>query len=505
LTSPSTCERRCGSPALLTGALGALVLSLMGGLLAGCSSTSGSDGGAGPVRCEVRADCQGGQVCTQDKVCADCASSGECLLKEECRIDADADTRRCALRSGWGTECGRNAQCPAGKWCEQGLCKDTGEVQLCPSGTSTECLPAHRCNTINSVCEEDLGCSANADCSPGEVCNTGTHRCVLRCTAETQLDVCAGGEKCVNEMCVQCASNSECSVGLFCDVAGKCVAEARCYQDRDCRVPLVCHLPTGVCVDKPPPCSSDENCAPDQRCNLGTGRCVPRSCQPDRFEPNDDVSTARATTQGLYRDLTLCAADVDVYAFNLSRSDRIGVNVDADPLAEDTFTTLVQDGAGRTVARGKLLASYVASVPGTYYVSISSTDSYQPYDVNFLLTRGIPCDDDAWEPNDLPDQATPLNLAGLVDGVICPQDFDYFRVEVPSQSGVRVALVDYISAFGLLRLCLVMEGMEICSDNPAGPVVEAAAAQVGGATVLPRVTGGDERISNGYTLKVEFF
>jgi hypothetical protein len=295
-------------------------------------------------------------------------------------------------------------------------------------------------------------------------------------------------------------------VGLFCDAAGKCVAEARCYQDRDCRVPLVCHVPTGACVEKPPPCSSDENCAPDQRCIVGTGKCVPRSCQPDRFEPNDDIATARATTPGQYLDLTLCAADVDVYAFNLARSDRLGVNVDADPFAEDTFTTQVQDGTGRTVARGKLLASYVASAPGTFYVSISSTDSYQPYDVNFLLTRGIPCDDDIWEPNDLPGQATPMNLAGLVDGVICPQDTDYFSVAVPTGKGLRASLVQYNSANGLLRLCLLLDGTVLqCSEDLSAPMVSAEATAAKGKTVLVRVSGADERTANGYTARVELF
>jgi Cys-rich repeat protein len=505
LMSSSFTDGRDGAAALLSGAFAGL--ALISGVFAACTSTNGSDDGGrtSALHCETRESCQGGQICTQDKFCADCLSSGECLLKEECRIDADAGTQRCALRSGWGTQCVRNDQCPAGQWCVQGLCKASTQVRLCPSGINSECLPGERCNTINLVCEEDLGCSANADCSPGEVCNTGTHRCVPRCTAETEQDVCLGGEKCVNERCVQCASNSECGVGFFCDAAGKCAAQPRCYQDRDCRVPLVCHLPTGTCIDKPLPCSSDENCASDERCQVGTGKCIPRSCQPDRFEPNDDISTARATAPEPYLDLTLCSADVDVYAFNLSRGDRLGVNVDADPLAEDTFTTLVQDAMGRTVARGKLLTSFVASAPATYFVSISTTDIYQPYDAIFLLTRGVPCDDDFWEPNDLPGQATPVNLAGFVEGVICPQDFDYFFVAVPSEMGVRVSLVDYHSAFGLLRLCLVMEGMEFCSDDPSLPAVEAVAAQVAGRTVLARVTGGDPRIANSYTLRVEFW
>jgi hypothetical protein len=475
---------------------------------AGCSSPPPPPPDAGPpvLFCEVRADCDlEGQVCTQGNFCADCETSGQCRQKEECRIDAEAGTQRCALRAGWGTDCEKNAQCSAGQFCVQGLCKDSSQVQQCPTGVASECPANMRCNPVNFVCEEDLGCSENADCSPGEVCNTGSHACVPRCTPETQAEVCLGGEKCVNERCVQCETHAECGIGLFCDAAGRCSAEERCYLDKDCKVPLICHKPTGQCVDKPPPCVSDENCAPDQKCNVGTGKCVPRACQPDRFEPNDSAEAARQVAVNVsHTGLTLCEGDVDYYAFNLSRGDQLGVLVEADPFAENTFTTVVQDSEGRTLASGRLLASYVAASPDTYYAAISSTDLFQLYDVRFLMTRGVPCDDDGWEPNDLPGQATPINSAGMIDGAICPQDRDHFAVAVPAGKGVKLSLVGYSSSGGLLMLCAFEGGTQLdCSDDPGTPLVQASSAQVGGKTVLVRVSAPDERTANTYTLKVE--
>ena len=65
---------------------------------------------------------------------------------------------------------------------------------------------------------------------------------------------------------------------------------------------------------------------------------------------------------------------------------------------------MVKDGSGRALASGKLLVSYVASSSQKYYVAISTTDPFQPYDVTFLLSRGIPCDDDLLEPNDFENQ-----------------------------------------------------------------------------------------------------
>lgn len=471
------------------------------------TQTQTPDSGVPADFCEVRSDCvEPGKVCTAENYCADCQTSGQCRLKEECHADTDAGTQRCALRAGWGTVCERNDQCQAGQWCVQGLCKDSTEVRLCPNGTAEECLTGQRCNAVNLVCEEDLGCAENADCSPGEVCNVGSHSCVPRCTPQTQAQVCGPSEKCVDEKCVQCATDAECGVGLFCDAAGQCVASGKCYQDRDCKVPLVCYIPTGQCVTRPPPCVSDENCAPDQKCNVGTGKCIPRNCQPDVFEANDDRDSAKAVkTNTLHTGLTLCPNDLDYYAFTLSRGDQLGINIDADPFAESTFTTVVQDSTGRTLASGRLLTSYVAAAPDTYYVAISTSDAFQPYDVRFLLSRGTPCDDDGWEPNDLPTQAVPLNAAGVVDGVVCPQDKDHFTVTVPAGKGVQVSLTDYNSANGLLRLCLFDGATQLgCSEDVKSPLVAAPAETVAGKAVTARIDAADVRAANSYTLKVEF-
>lgn len=480
-----------------------LVALAFGVWLSACpkASSTRADAGRAP-ECQTRAQCDAGLICTPDAHCSACSSSGQCSLKETCT----AESRLCSLRPGWGTQCVRNEDCQAGSWCMQGVCLPRSAVSLCPLGTSMACPSGLRCNTVTTVCEEDLGCSTDDDCSKLEICNLGSRACVARCTPETQSSVCAAGERCVDERCVQCANQAECDVGLICDSAGRCSAQDRCYTDRQCLVPLVCFVQTGACLPKAPPCISDDNCPMLQRCEVTSGRCVPKSCQPDRYEPDDTVDQAFAVSAGAYRDLTLCENDVDWYSVALNRGDQLGVNLDADPFSEYAYTTVVKDGAGRTLAAGHLLVGYVAPVTAKYFVVIRATDAFQSYDATFLVSRGTPCDDDANEPNDEAARATALNSSTVIDGAICPQDQDWFRVNVPPQKGVRASLTHYDASKGLLRLCVFASdgaGLLGCSDDFA-PTVIVEAAHVTASSLLVRVVGSTERIANPYTLQMEY-
>jgi hypothetical protein len=481
----------------------ALVVLGLVAFAAGCpkSKTGGTDAGRAP-ECSTRADCDAGLVCTPNFFCDACSSSGQCSVKETC----ESQSRLCSLKPGWGTQCVANQDCQAGSWCKQGLCLDRSQVSLCPLGTNAECPQGLRCNVSTTVCEEDLGCSTNDDCSGGEVCNVGSRVCVPRCTVETQATVCAAGERCVSERCVQCASNAECGVGLICNTTGQCAAGDRCYTDRDCLVPLSCFVQTGACLPKPPPCISDDDCTSLQRCAVSSGLCVPKACQPDRYEPNNDASKAFNVAPGAYRKLTLCEADVDWFAIALNRGDQLGVNLDADPFSENAYTTVIKDPTGRTVSGGHLLVSYVAPVSAQYDVVISATDAFQSYDVTFLVSRGTPCDDDANEANDDSSHATALNSSTQIEGAICPQDQDWFRATVPPAKGVSATLINYDSSKGLLRVCvLASDGVTAlgCSDD-LNPQVTVSSSQVNGSTALIRVVGSTDRIANPYTLHVEY-
>jgi hypothetical protein len=78
---------------------------------------------------------------------------------------------------------------------------------------------------------------------------------------------------------------------------------------------------------------------------------------------------------------------------------------------------------------------------------------------------------------------------------------------VPDGKGVKVALINYDAGKGLLKLCAVAaDGLTTygCS-NELAPAVSVAAATLTSATLLVQVQGDTERLSNAYTLDVEFF
>jgi hypothetical protein len=461
------------------------------------------------MECLTRVDCAGkgggaaGKICGPNGTCERCASDGQCDLRELC----DPKDQRCVFKPGWGRDCAKNGDCPTGRLCVQGLCQLEQDVTLC---RESRCLAdGQRCNQGNQVCEEDVGCATDSDCAKEELCNTGTTSCVLRCTPEKQSELCAAGQKCVESRCTDCASNADCPGGLVCDKGKlKCLADgsARCASNRDCAVGLTCNRATGFCTAKPPPCVSNEDCVADERCDVPSGKCLRKACQPDRFERNDEPRTATPATAGNLPSLTLCESEQDWFAFQLSRGDHLDVFVDADPLLQDYIDTRILDDTGRILMQGNLAVDRTMGRAGTYYLRMQSQDPYVEYGLRMAVSKGIPCDDDRFEPNDDILHPGSLRSAGEYDKLtLCPNDTDYFSVDVPASNGVRLELfsiptegdVDlYVSSYdGKIEL-----GRSVTGN--AREVVELNASAIRGASVVVKVSSSDTRTHNEYYLKV---
>ncbi|MGC4121799.1 MAG: hypothetical protein QM765_45920 [Myxococcales bacterium] len=482
-------------------------------LLCACPSKNPTPPGAdaGTRECTTRADCKakGGDLeqmtCLPDFTCGQCSSDGQCELREKC----DPTKRLCGFKTGWGDDCSANADCTAGQRCVQGLCVSEKDAVLCSAG---RCLAdGMRCNQANGVCEEDIGCLSDKDCSTGELCNVPTNACVLRCSEETQATVCGAGQKCLDSRCTDCADSSDCPGGMVCD-RGRltCVVDgsARCLSDRDCSAGLTCNRATGFCTPTPPPCLSNEDCFSDERCDIAAGKCVKRACQPDRYEPNAAMAEAAPIVSGDYANLTLCDGEQDWYSVKLTRGDRFDVFVDADPLFQDVMDTRLLDGTGRVLGQGALALDRTVSLDGTYYLRMQTSDAFVDYGLRIAISRGTPCDDDAFEPNDTAASAASLHDQGDYDKLtVCGLDRDWFLLDVPAGKKLRVEL-NYVPTEGAADLFVFAKDgtTQLGADqvtNPVQTVVVEAAAIVDGQ-VLIEVASLDERASAEYWLHVAY-
>ncbi len=286
------CSHGCGPPGcppLVCGRYCAAGLARDAGGCARCACNAG---------CSRDADCPLGFAC-RDELCRaeqpDCDCSAE-PYAPVCGDDgvtyANDCERRCA---GAGlaaagpcstSACNSDADCPSGMRCEAGDCRadceceDRALAPVCgsdgqtyPNDCERRCAGvglAHQgaCDQCSAeVCGDELdndcdgyvdegcedGCSSDADCSAGRICQGGVCASALPCAAD--LD-CPSGQQCVAGVCrpQQGCAPEVCGNGL----------------DDDC---------DGLIDEGCPACRSDTDCAPDEVCQLDSGRCQP-ACQP---------------------------------------------------------------------------------------------------------------------------------------------------------------------------------------------------------------------------------
>lgn len=108
--------------------------------------------------------------------------------------------------------------CPAGEFCENGICVKKG----CTS--PADCGNGYNCEM--GVCVRiEVTCTASAQCPAGSYCDPNLHVCVKGCDADSQCP--AAMPNCVDH---------------------QCVGNAVCTKDEDCAFPLVCDVASGKCV-----------------------------------------------------------------------------------------------------------------------------------------------------------------------------------------------------------------------------------------------------------------
>ncbi len=487
------------------------LMTLVALLSAGCPPSGGgpdggSDGGvdAGP-ECTSREDCEGGKICV-DGVCTGCKRDRECRGNELCNPVKQV----CEFRPCFGGDCTQHSDCALGEFCVQGLCRQaeggSGECPgVTPCGTDADCPEDFRCNQETLVCEEDVGCFGDAACPDGYYCNLGTNACEQSCTPQTEDEVCPDGFRCESGRCVECTSDADCGAGLSCDLeAGRCAGQTTCFTDRDCVRPLVCNRLTGQCTESVPPCVSNDDCLEDEICDIRTGECEPAACLPDALEENDTFETAAVIEPGVLSNLTLCDREADWYRITLGAGDRISCNVNPPPLAGTNFSvTLYAPDGVSTLATGNLLVDYTVNAAGDYGLLVTTTDLRAEYSMQVLVSRGIPCEDDAFEENDAFTAARILPEGTTYNLEKCPADEDWYLVEQPRDRSLRITLTHDPLDGDLDLWAYDSDGASVIArSETTEPAEEIEITTTSAGRVFLRIVAASD-VRNAYDLKVE--
>ncbi len=487
---------------LVAGVAGAALAAAGCGGPKGWKTDAGIDAGPG---CRTNGDCALGEVCTAADGgpgrCGPCAKNGQCLPDQACSA-----SHACAFLPGWGDQCTENGDCPLDQDCKQGLCAPLAQVTAC---IRNRCPSGQRCNQQNQVCEQDLGCFFNADCLPAQTCNPGTHACVPACTSQNAGQVCLPAQKCVNALCIDCASDADCGPGLTCNVAaGRCGGENACYSNADCPAGQVCSAETQACGDPPPPCASDDDCPPGESCDLPTGQCQSNACLPDVFDPNGSEATAAPIQAGeTYTGLTLCNTDggveEDWFSIPLQSGDRIQVTINTDVTGSGyAFDVQLRAADGTILQDGNLVIDQEVSSSATYYLRMTDGDPQTNYGFGVLVSHGTPCPANPYEPNGSAVQAAQLQGGSIGPIWLCAGQQAWFVTSVPAGRSLTVTL-GCDPTQGPLSLALFAgDGTTLLTRNDSGLPTETVSTANGGR-VFVEVTG-DGQDSNAYTLSLSF-
>lgn len=458
--------------------------------------------------CSAELPCEGGYVCRINdenpelNACVPCERDRQCARDEMCH----PLERRCRLKPCFARECGVHDDCGLGQFCVQGKClvgsETTSEgcfVSSCAEGEI--CDLGQRCHPANLVCEEDLGCAEDEDCGELGKCVVG--RCELACSADTAVEICGLRRVCDAGACVDCVRDADCGSGLTCDEEQKlCVSLFSCTSNRDCKVPLVCNRLTKECTSEPGRCVSEGDCPDEDTCQLATGNCVPRDCQPDRFEPNESLETAAAIGVGATEKLSLCKDDVDYFKLPLEAGDRLQVVVNVDTLLN--FQISIHGPNGELLDESDDFALTVhANVTGDYFIRARSSDAYVRYGLRVTVSRGVPCVDDDYEPNDSIQAATPLEPGDYFGLRICPSNVDWYMVPVNSGETLTVEMESTPSAGDLDLYLYDSNGVTLLAQSATVAEIErVTSTDFTERRAYVKVVGALPSVRNAYDLRV---
>lgn len=242
---------------------------------------------------------------------------------------------------------------------------------------------------------------------------------------------------------------------------------------------------------------------------VGVADMATRACS-DPHEPNDWLVTATPLPVEPLAAV-LCAGDVDLYAVPPGASGMVSARllpggaadglrlslVAAANLSAPSLDILAEGAwAGATLAvTADVEADHLA------FVRVDGAASGLAYRLEAHVEAGA-CVDDPYEPNDTPDDAVAVSPHAVVAAGVCPADQDYWVVDVPAHTHLRLTAAPQ-QALGPLDLAGWLGDDPVgAQDGAAGPALAVPAA-VAPRTLLARVSAPPGGSAVRYTLLAE--
>lgn len=434
------------------------------------------DGSCRPGECDTASDCPGERPYCEENACVVCTGHEGCGVGEICVGGTTCEPANCEglMDCPLGSICEDGGCVPADTCVDASDCRDP-RVPLCVDGkcaacgSNLDCGPWEQCR--DGVCQPFHTCSADAGCAGGFVCEAGA--CVAcRTDAQCARGVCRGGA-CVDAL--DCGSDVDCARGVC--LAGSCV---ECAGDSDCREGTFCEA--GSCVAGPD-CGEGRRCPPGEICEEGS--CVPSDCVDDAFEPDQGPEGARPLALRSVASRTICPGDEDWFVFHAVEGAMMEVSLLAGP--EDLDLALVWFGDAderprfeRRGSGGMIAGPLPAAHGGRYFVRVRAEEAA---DYSLIVQPATGCVD-GLEPNDTVNEAAPLAPGRLYEG-LRPCNQDHYALELPA--GMRAHFFAfYDPAEGQMNLQVFHGGTGI-------PLPSVEVSERGGGRVLRIPAAGTDR------------
>lgn len=233
----------------------------------------------------------------------------------------------------------------------------------------------------------------------------------------------------------------------------------------------------------------------------------------DPHEPNDWPVMA-TPAPSLPVAGVVCPGDVDLFALpagtggvvaaRLVAQSPAGASLRLALLTMPSLTalpvTVVAEGAWEDDTLG-FVAPVEPALLTFVRVDAASTAGPVPYQLELQVEHGG-CIEDPHEPNDAPGEAEPLGLTVLIEAVVCVTDVDWWSLDVPPDTHVRITATPKQQSASLALHGEVGDEELASFPRPSGGAAVAVAAAPGPRRLLLRVAPTDPAVVH-YDLRTE--